>query len=308
MSYQPTVRRPLDWTAVAVVIALDFIWGLQQVAIKAAGDEISPMLQVALRSGIAAVIVLIYKWLSKDDWNPQVKLRDLAYLGLGFAGEFFFVAWGLNYTSAAHMSVLLYLAPLISAVGLSIRVPEERLVALQWVGLLVAFLGIVVAFGLPALMASESDASESYRWIFGDFLGLCAAFSWGMTTVCLRASTTNQASTTQLLFWQLLGAFVLLTPIALWMGETTFAPTWVGWLSFAYQTLIVSVVSYLVWCAMLRRYFVARLGVLIFVTPLFGVLLSVLILDEVVGWPFILGTLCVFVGLLLVQGTQKKNG
>lgn len=85
--------------------------------------------------------------------ESKLRWRDGFLLALGFAGEFFFVAEGLRFTSAAHMSVLLYTAPLFAAVGLAIKLPEERLSVIQWGGVLLAFLGIGAAFLLPALLS-----------------------------------------------------------------------------------------------------------------------------------------------------------
>ena len=112
MTNQP-VRRPVDFFAFAVCVGLCFVWGLQQVAIKAAGDAVSPMLQVGLRSAVSGLLLWLFNryWL-KEVWNPEVKLRDALLVGLCFTGEFFFVSEGLRFTSAAHMSVLLYTAPL----------------------------------------------------------------------------------------------------------------------------------------------------------------------------------------------------
>ena len=48
------VRRA-DTNAYALMIACSLLWGLQQVAVKAVVGDISPVLQGALRSLIAAV-------------------------------------------------------------------------------------------------------------------------------------------------------------------------------------------------------------------------------------------------------------
>ena len=105
-----------------------------------------------------------------------MKLRDALLVGLCFTGEFFFVSEGLRFTSAAHMSVLLYTAPLFSAVGLAVKLPEERLNVIQWTGLLLAFCGILVAFLLPALTErrpKKTFGSSATRWAWAPgFLGL----------------------------------------------------------------------------------------------------------------------------------------
>jgi drug/metabolite transporter (DMT)-like permease len=222
MTNQP-VRRPVDFFAFAVCVGLCFVWGLQQVAIKAAGDAVSPMLQVGLRSAVSGLLLWLFNryWL-KEVWNPEVKLRDALLVGLCFTGEFFFVSEGLRFTSAAHMSVLLYTAPLFSAVGLAVKLPEERLNLIQWAGLLLAFCGILVAFLLPAL--TEATPEENL-WILGDALGLGAGISWGFATIFLRTTTMNGAPASQMLFWQLATGAVVLTAIALLTGQNHFEST-----------------------------------------------------------------------------------
>lgn len=294
-------RRPIDTSAVGICLVLCFIWGMQQVAIKAASNDISPMLQVSLRSGIAALLLLCTsKLVLKDRWSSKLRWIDGFWMGLGFAGEFLFVAEGLRFTTAAHMSVLLYTAPLFAAIGLSLKLPEERLSLLQWLGVLIAFAGIATAFLLPALLHSQSASLSQYWWL-GDLLGLCAGLSWGLTTIVMRTTTANEAAPSQMLFWQLATGFCLLLPFGLLTGQNHFESTNIGWISLAFQTFIVSFASYLVWCSLIKKYLVARLGILVFLTPLFGVLLSVVLLHETVGWPFIVGSCMVLMGIVIVQ-------
>lgn len=296
------VRRPIDGAAVLTAMVLCFIWGLQQVAIKAAGIEVSPMMQVSIRSGVAAVLVLLWnRFVMREVWSPEVKTFHALLTGLGFTGEFLFVAEGLRFTSASHMAVLLYTAPLFSAVILALRLPEERLSARQWTGVLISFLGIVIAFGLPAFASGESLSGD---WLLGDALGLLAGLSWGLTTVTIRTTTMNHASASQMLFWQLACAFAILFPLGLLTGENTFKPGLIGWSSLLFQIFIVSFGSYLVWCGLLRRYLAARLGVLAFMTPLFGVAMGVILLGESIDFWFVLGAVLVILGLITVQGAD----
>ena len=51
------VRKGADFFLFQLMLLLCAIWGSQQVAIKLAADDIAPMMQVALRSGIAALLV-----------------------------------------------------------------------------------------------------------------------------------------------------------------------------------------------------------------------------------------------------------
>lgn len=298
----PSHRRPIDATAIATCVVLCFIWGLQQVAIKAAGPDISPMIQVSVRSGIAALLILaVAKLVLKEKWSTRMTVRDGCLLALGFSGEFFFVAEGLRFTSAAHMSVLLYTAPLFAAVGLAIKIPEERLSGIQWAGVLTAFLGIGAAFLLPPLLADGPAAMGGELWWVGDLLGLMSGLSWGLTIIIMRVTTVSEAAPTQMLFWQLAGGFLLLFPCAMLTGQNHFESSAIGWSSLLFQIFIVSFASYLTWCRLIKTYLAARLGILVFMTPVFGVILSVLLLGESVGWPFVIGSLMVFAGIIIVQ-------
>ena len=56
-------RKPIDAQAAGLMFVLCLTWALQQVLLKAAAVDISPMMQVALRSGISAVLVwLMMRW------------------------------------------------------------------------------------------------------------------------------------------------------------------------------------------------------------------------------------------------------
>ena len=107
---------------------------------------------------------------------------------------------------------------------------------------------------------------------------------------------------TQTLLYQLLGAFVLLLPAAFLMGHTTFRPTPAVWGALAFQAVVVSFASFLLWFWLLRHYLASRLGVFSFLTPVFGVLLGAWLLAEPIEPSFLLGALLVLGGVVLVSG------
>lgn len=59
-------RKNADLRAGGIMTMLCIIWSVQQVAIKGVADEVSPVLQVALRSGIAALLVLVVMLCRKE--------------------------------------------------------------------------------------------------------------------------------------------------------------------------------------------------------------------------------------------------
>jgi drug/metabolite transporter (DMT)-like permease len=283
-------------------------WGMQQAAIKLAAPDVSPMLQVALRSGIAALLVLLYaRFFSRGRWQKGTSLFAMSAVGLLFAFEFLFMAQGLKLTTTAHMAVLIYTAPLFAALGLHFAVKEERLGARQWSGVGLAFAGIAISFLGPDHGPTASIGSAR-EMLIGDLMGLGAGLAWGMTTVVIRTTSLSEAPAAQTLFYQLGGAFLALFPLALLMGDTHFTFTAMSITSLAFQALIVSFASYLLWFILLRRYYAAKLGVLVFMTPIFGVLIGVAMLKEQPGTAFFAGSIVTLAGLLLVTVSRTKMG
>ncbi|SAI40170.1 integral membrane protein [Bordetella ansorpii] len=295
----PATRRPLDTTATGIMLLLCVCWAFQQVAIKLVAADITPTLQIGLRSVFAAVVLGIVVLrreglgLLRDGTLPAGLL-----VGLLFAAEFLLIALALRFTTASHVAVFLYTAPIFTALGLHLRLPEERLLPLQWVGVLLAFVGIAVAF----LGKRDVALPSAPDMLLGDFLALLAGLSWGATTVALRGSALSEAPPTKTLFYQMAVAAGLLTAWHAASGDP--APVWSApaVASMAFQTLGVALASLLTWFWLLRRYLATRLSVLSFATPLFGVTFGVLILHEPIAPGFALGALLVLGGILLVSG------
>jgi len=280
-------------------------WGLQQVAIKMIAGNVAPLLQVAARSGIAALLV----W-----WFNRLILRDRWVSGAACAGwvvgllcalDFMFTAEGLRWTSASHMSVFLYTGPLFAAIGLHLRLHEERLTHQQHLGMALAFAGIALAFLAPGT-ESQMPANTSSQ-LLGDLLGLCGGISWGVTTVVIRTSRLSEAPATQTLFYQLAGACALLLPMALLTGQSVFRPTPLAWLSLGFQAIVACFAANLVWFWLLRKYFAAQLGVLSYMAPLIGVGFGVLLLHEEVTPAFLAGAVLVLVGIVLVSRRSGRS-
>lgn len=293
------MRKALDEKAIGLMLMLCVIWGLQQVVLKATAADIAPVMQIALRSGVAALLVGLVMLargermsLADGTWRPGV------VVGLLFGLEFMLVGEGLRHTSAAHMVVFLYTAPIFAALGLHWRLPVERLGWVQWLGIFLAFTGIAIAFFGRTQSVSPAPGNQ----LLGDFLGLMAAVAWGATTVVIRSSSLARAPATQTLLYQLVGAFVLLLGVSWATGQAQVNFTPQVWASLAFHSLVVSFASFLIWFWLLRHYLASRLGVFTFLTPLFGIVFGAWLLGERIETSFLVGAAPVLVGIVLVSG------
>ncbi|MGE8675733.1 MAG: DMT family transporter [Achromobacter kerstersii] len=287
-------------------------------AIKLVAGDIAPIMQIGLRSTFAALVLAVVVGRAEGGraFRDGTALPGLI-VGLLFAGEFLFVAQGLLYTTASHMSVFLYTAPIFAALGLHWLLPEERMQPLQWLGVAVAFGGIGVAFlggGSGAAGGTVAGgtvaggtmaggtAAAGINMLLGDAMGLAAGLLWGATTVAIRKTSLSEAAPSKTLFYQMAVASVVLLAYAAFTGQHGIRYTQAAVLSVAFQSVVVALSSYLAWFWLLRRYLASRLSILSFMTPLFGVSFGVLILDEPLDRHFVLGAVMVLAGITLVSG------
>ncbi len=179
-------RKPhLDTLAVVSLVLCCFLWGLNQVAAKAALPEVPALWQAGLRSSGAALLV----WLWARARGIALFERDRTLpggliAGALFAAEFFCIFIGLQFTTASRMVVFIYISPFVVALGMPLIARSERLRPLQSAGLVLAFAGVAWAFA----EGFSRPAAGPLQWL-GDGLGVLAGILWGATTLAIRAST-----------------------------------------------------------------------------------------------------------------------
>ncbi len=294
----PARRTTLDGRAVALLLACSALWGLGQVAAKVGLTTIPPLLQGGLRSLGAALLLLAW---SRARGLPVLQADGTGRAGLLagglFAAEFACIFVGLQYTSASRMTVFMYLAPFVVALGMPFITRSERLHAPQWAGLALAFGGVLWAFAEGFV----TPAAGPRQWL-GDALGIAAALLWSLTTLTLRATRLASASPEKTLLYQLAVSGVALSAASWWQGEA-WPAHWGGpalW-SLGFQTVVVSFASYLVWFWLVRHYPATRISVFVLLTPVFGLLAGVALLGEPLGGRIVLALAAVCAGIALVN-------
>jgi drug/metabolite transporter (DMT)-like permease len=125
---------------------------------------------------------------------------------------------------------------------------------------------------------------------------------WTATTIVIRATRLAHTTATKTLFYQLAVSAAVLPAMSLLLNEKGIvAVTPLVIASLAYQAVIVAFASYLAWFWLLTRYLAARLSVLSFLTPMFGVLFGVIFLSERLTGSFAVAALLIASGIALVN-------
>jgi len=288
-------RKALDATAYGAMLLLAALWGFQQAAIKITAPEVSLLMQGAIRSLAATLLVLVWAWYRGI---PLFTRDGTLWAGIGagllFGAEFALIYGGLAHTNVSRMTVFVYLTPPLTALGVHFFVPGERLTPVQWTGVCVSFAGLVLAF-------SEGFASDKATWV-GDLCGLVAALLWAATTVLIRRTRLAAAPPAKTLFYQLAVSTAVMYLCSKGLNEPgVVSLSALALASLAYQAVAVAFASYLAWFWLLSRYLAARLSVMSFLTPLFGVLSGVLLLSESLSARFVLAALLIGGGIVLVN-------
>jgi len=290
-------KQHLDGLAVSLLLASCLFWGFQQILIKTTVGEVPPLWQAALRFVGATGLLWLWCVLRKVPlFQRDGTLRAGLLAGLLFAGEFSCIYLGLRDTTASRLTVFLYTSPFVVALLVPRLVPSEKLRSVQWVGLLIAFAAVAVAF------SEGFGGGSTARQLRGDALALAAGTLWGLTTLVIRASKLATASAEKTLFYQVAVTAAVAPLLSLALGETwSLNYSAYAWGSLAIQTVIGAFASYLAWMWLLRHYPATQMSSFTFLTPVFALVFGVVLLHEPLTMQLVLALVGVAVGIVLVN-------
>jgi len=146
-------------------------------------DPLSPYEKTAGRLAVAALAL----WLVLRVQRAPLRLtrRDLPlFVGIGLIAALHFVTYvaSLNFTTIAHSLAIVYTAPVFVAL-FSAWFLHEPIRPRQWLGVLVAVLGVAILAGF--------DPNWNSRMAVGDLLALFSAITFGLYSVAGRRQRSN---------------------------------------------------------------------------------------------------------------------
>ena len=292
-------KNHLDTLAVTLLVACCLFWGFQQILIKTTVGEVPPLWQASLRFAGATLLLLLWcRGRGVPLWERDGTLGAGVLAGLLFTGEFTCIYLGLRFTTASRVTVFLYTSPFVVALVLPRLVPSEKLRAVQWAGLLLAFAAVALAF-------SEGMAHGTRSQLLGDAIALAGGTFWGLTTLVIRGSKLATASAEKSLFYQMSVTTAVAPLLSLALGEPwSLSYSAYAWGSLALQTVVGAFASYLTWMWLLRHYPATQMSSFTFLTPVFGLSLGVALLGEPLTWKLVAALAGVAVGIVLVNRKQ----
>ncbi|CDX25119.1 conserved membrane hypothetical protein [Mesorhizobium sp. ORS 3324] len=259
------------------LLSTTLLWGGNSVAGKLAVGHVSPMTLVFLRWVLAVLILLPVGWRAfRQDW-PELRRHWLLLAGLGACGftifnVIFYTA--LNYTTAINVSIEQAAIPIVIILAnfVLFRLHVQRL---QIVGVALTVVGV-------ALTASHGDLSQLLKLElnFGDAIMLVAVVCYSLYSVGLRMKPSVRWQS--LILALSLAALLTSVPFFVWevAAGRVIVPDARGWAVAFYTALGASVVSQIFYIRGNELIGANRAGLFINLVPIFGTLLSVLIVGE----------------------------
>lgn len=284
----------LDVKAIFLLVLLCLIWGLNATAIKFSIEGIAPIFCAGLRSVIATGCLVIWMAWKRLELFPG-RLLDGMLIGLLFGAEFGLIYTAVIYTTTSSAWILLYTSPFFHALGAHFFLAADRLTPRKSGGLVLSFTGILI-------LLSKHLGLPSIQEFGGDFMAICAAAIWAMTTIYIKRRLVAVVSPYHTLFYQLLFSIPILFLLSFIFQETPIQNVnGLILLSVAYQSIITAVFSFLMWFFLVHAYPVSRLSSFTFLTPVFATIAGIVLLKEPLTLPVILSLIFVSFGIYIVN-------
>lgn len=293
-------RDAIDTAAVALMIGLTFSWGLNGVAAKITNTGFNPIFATCVRSALGALLVLAWcRWRGISLFGRDGSLWPGIFAGALFGLEFALIFFGLDFTSVARSALLVNTMPFWVLVGAHFLLGERMSVA-KLGGLVLAFLGVAVVF-------SDRLSLIGPNALAGDVMSLAAGALWGATTLVIKSTRLVRANAEKILLYQLVVSAFVVLPLVPLAGPVLREVSAVSIGTLLFQAVYIAAFTYVLWFWLMRRYPAAGLSSFAFLTPVFGVLLGGVILDEPLSPRLFVALAMIAVGLVIVNRPQRKR-
>ena len=292
------MRLPLS--AILIAILINVLWGANPVAVKFGLEVFPPLWSAFVRFLIGVVCIVIWARLrgirlapERREWPP------LILLSLLFAIQIAVMNWGFDLTSGAVASVLTSTFPLFAAFFAHFYFPDDRLTRAKALGLAVAFGGIVV------ILLRDLDTG-TLNWAgIGSLVILCHAAMLGGRMI-FSAHLMRNIEPLRVVVWQMVIALPLFAGGGLALETINWqALDWPAIAGLLYQGIVIAGFGFMINAHLIRLYNPTLIISFGFLSPIAGVLLSVVLLSDSLTWPLVVGTAGVAAGLVFIARAKR---
>lgn len=282
---------------VIAAIGVATIWGLNVSIVKICVSEFPPIFITGLRFFIVAMLLI---WWSPPPWKqlPLIGILSFVFGALHFGSIFY----GLKGVDASIVSILVLMGVPCSIFFARIFL-KERFGWKQIVGMIIAFIGVLILFDEPATTSSPLHLAVI-------ILGI-VSWGGGNTIIKMIGPINNFALNS----WMALFASVQLLLFSFLIEKGQVAALYNAssraWGSLVFIVIMASVVGYGLWYYLVGKYDVGRVVPFTLLVPIAGVFGGTFIMNEALTAAKVIGGIIILAGVGIIQlrwkRTTKKN-
>jgi len=285
-----------------LVLAMAF-WGGSWPSAKILVGIAPPMTIGFFRFFSASVLFLILLLFTEPEPRRIFRRANFKLLFLvGFTGIFGYgvlFLTGMRLTTAAQGAIIAGFNPATVSLVAHIYHRERLSKMWQYIGFLLAFMGVIFVVGVQALLEFNLD------YLVGNLIILGAMFTWGLYSSIGKEAMKTLSPLEVTTGGSIIGAFLF------GMGSIT-EEVWslpalvdpIFWINALYLGACVTFIGFLFYFISIRELGATRSGGFINLVPVFGTFFSVLILNEIIYWTFTVGLCLVVIGIIIINTEQ----
>jgi drug/metabolite transporter (DMT)-like permease len=293
---------------VAELLLLSLVWGCAYLFTRSAVPEFGPAPLIALRMGIAVVVLLPI--LAVRGLLPFLRrhAKTLALQGSIFTAlSFVLIAWAALTISAGLSAILSATAPMFGAIVAWVFL-KEKIHGWRLAGLVLGLLGVtILVWGKVSLRTD----STSLRVTLAIAAGLASSVLWGMAANFSRVqlSKIDPVVTTA---GTMLAASVFMLPFAWWEWQAVGGlsqvhwPSARAWAEALFLGVICSGLGMLMYFRLLKEIGTVPTMSVTFMSPVVALLLGAWYLHEPITLQIVLGCIVVLMGTGLSAGVFPR--
>lgn len=292
---------PQNQTYLLLSLATIF-WGIQPLCIKILIASWTPASLTCLRYLLISMILfaLMYLRHEKKFIPPKNCVIPLLLMGLtGIAINNVSQFTGLKYSTITNCTLIAATGPAVTAL-LSAVFIRERLKLLQWIGIIISFIGVIFL-----ITKGSWEILTNFRFNPGDILFFTCQIVWAAYSI-IGLRVMKHLSAIAVTAWSGLLGSIEVALFAMCTDQLGYINLdGVGWGSFAFVVLCGGVGSMLFWNIGVKNAGPSMAAIFSNLTPIFGMLCGVVFLNEEIGIMQISGALAIFVGVYITTHSEQ---
>jgi len=288
--------------AVALIFITPALWSANYLVGRMAPGVIAPHMLALLRWSLAGLVLLAFAWPELLTKRSSLLKNAWHYLVFGALGMWICGAWvyiGARSTSATNIALIYALSPVFIALVSSFWL-RERLGFVQWLGIALAFVGLV-----HVVIKGQWSALGQVQLVAGDLWILGATVSWTLYSIFLKRWPTDFSPISRLVLIIVGGVLVLLPLTALEaMSGLPMTQTLWGLKTLALVVaagLIPGAGAYLAYATLQKALGAARASLTLYLGPLYAAVIAFVALGEQILSYHALGAAVILPGIYLAS-------